>query len=365
MQFTRTGLTPALSSLSLCLAVVALLPCAGQGQPPGAPQVKPDDLLQQSRQRQEIEDQRQTEIVRQVIQEANRRRRSQLVEAHQFLKRTLAQLQEDSDLGEGRRAALAEQLKKALSVVDLEAYLARRVIQALGEAAALQKTGKAAAARDLLHAVLKELAECSDINTQTHERLIRGALASAREPVRVRDTLSARLFPMKVGDRWVYEFGEKEVTFAVLRTEKVGESTVYVVRRTIDRTAVDFKVSVEEDGVYIHQESKKEFLPPLRQFAFFARTGDSWKWRGTVSGKLQKEEFENLGVQEVTVPAGTYSAVAVHQSNPDTTDQATFWLAPGVGVVKLSGESEVLSGDPRGGKVVFEWNLKKFESGKK
>ena len=125
------------------------------------------------------------------------------------------------------------------------------------------------------------------------------------------------------------------------------------------------QIRVEEDGVYIHQESKKEFLPPLRQFAFFARTGDSWKWRGTVSGKLQREEFENLGVQEVTVPAGTYTAVAVHQSNPDTTDQATFWLAPGVGVVKLSGKSELASDDPKGGKVVFEWSLKKFESGKK
>jgi hypothetical protein len=154
------------------------------------------------------------------------------------------------------------------------------------------------------------------------------------------------------------------VTFTVLRTEKVGEGSVYVVRRTIDRTSVDFKVGVEEDGVYIHQESKKEFLPPLRQFAFFAKTGDSWKWRGTVSGKLRREEFENLGVQEVTVPAGTYSAVAVHQNNPDTAEQATFWLAPGVGVVKLSGKTESLTDDPKGARVVFEWRLKKFEAGK-
>jgi hypothetical protein len=165
---------------------------------------------------------------------------------------------------------------------------------------------------------------------------------------------------MKVGYKWVYAFGDKEVIFEVLRTVKVGEIEVFVVRRTIEKTMVDFKVAVEEDGVYIHQESKKEFLPPLRQFAFFARTGDIWKWRGTINGKLREEQFENLGVQKVTVPAGTYASVSVHQSNPNTGDQATFWLAERVGVIKLSGKSESLTDDPKGGKVIFEWKLKKF-----
>src|SRR5262245_21631354 len=77
------------------------------------------------------------------------------------------------------------------------------------------------------------------------------ALATA-PPQKVRDTLNVRLFPMKVGAKWVYEFGEKEVAFEVLRTEKAGDAEVFVVRRSIDRAAVDFRVSVEEDGVYIH-----------------------------------------------------------------------------------------------------------------
>jgi len=185
--------------------------------------------------------------------------------------------------------------------------------------------------------------------------------AHADRPTKARDNLSPRLFPMKVGHKWVYAFEDKEVTFEVLRTEKVGGEEIFVVRRTIGKGAVEFRLSVEEDGVYIHRESKKEFHPPLRQFAFFARTGDQWKWRGTVAGKLQTEEFENLGVEEITVPAGTYRTISVHQRNPANGDQATFWLAEGVGVVKLSGKSEVLPGDPRGGKVIFEWRLKRFD----
>lgn len=189
------------------------------------------------------------------------------------------------------------------------------------------------------------------------------ALASDPPP-KVRDTLNARLFPMKVGAKWVYASGDKEVAFEALRTEKAGDTEVFVVRRTIDKAAVDFRVSVEDDGVYIHKEGEKEFSPPLRQFAFFARTGDTWKWRGTYGGKKRRDVFEHLGVREVTVPAGTYTALAVERSEPDTGDHTTFWLARDVGVVKLSGKTE-LSDDPNAGKVVFEWNLKSYMPGDK
>lgn len=176
-----------------------------------------------------------------------------------------------------------------------------------------------------------------------------------------RDTLNAKLFPLAVGHRWVYAFGEKEVTFEVLRTEKVDESTLYVVQRTIDKTRVDFKIAVEEDGVYLHQEGKTEFHPPLRQFAFFARTDDEWKWKGTANGKLEKQRFTHLGIDKVTVSAGTFSAVRVYQTNPESGERATFWLARDIGVVKVSGKTEVLSEGPDRGPVQFEWTLKKFE----
>jgi hypothetical protein len=176
-----------------------------------------------------------------------------------------------------------------------------------------------------------------------------------------RDTLNAKLFPLAVGHKWAYAFGEKEVTFEVLRTEKLDDVTLYVVRRTIDKAQVDFKVAAEEDGVYTHQEGKKEFHPPLRQFAFFARTGDEWKWKGTAGGKLENQRFEHLGVQKVTAPAGTFSAVCVYQNNPESGEHATFWLVKDIGVVKVSGKTEVLTDAPDKGPVLFEWALKKFE----
>ena len=192
------------------------------------------------------------------------------------------------------------------------------------------------------------------------------AAPAAGPPAKARDTLSAKLFPMKVGAKWVYAFDEKEVVFEVLRAEKdkAVETDVFVVRRTLDKTAVDFRVAVEEDGVYILREGDKEFSPPLRQFAFFARTGDGWKWKGTYGGEKRTDVFEHLGTEQVKVPAGTFAAVAVRRSNPDTADHATFWLAKDVGVVRLSGKTELL-GAPGAGAVVFEWKLKSYTAGNK
>ncbi len=189
---------------------------------------------------------------------------------------------------------------------------------------------------------------------------------AAADPERPRrDTLNAKLFPLAVGHKWLYAFGDKEVVFEVLSTEKLkaaetDDLTLYVVRRTIDKTAVVFKIAVEEDGVYVHQEGEKEFRPPLRQFAFFARSGDEWKWKGRAGGKQETRRFEHSGVQQVTVPAGTFSSVAVYQHGSESGEHATFWLARDVGIVKVSGKTEVLPDGAGEGPVLFEWTLKKF-----
>ena len=39
----------------------------------------------------------------------------------------------------------------------------------------------------------------------------------------------------------------------------VRGADVFVVRRIIDKSSVDFRVAVEEDGVYIHAEGDKVF----------------------------------------------------------------------------------------------------------
>jgi hypothetical protein len=172
---------------------------------------------------------------------------------------------------------------------------------------------------------------------------------------------------MSVGAKWVYAADDKggEVVFEVLRTEadKPTGAAVYVVRRTLGRAAVDFRLAVEEDGVYIHREGDKVFDPPLRQFAFFARTGDEWKWKGTFDGRKRADLFEHLGPEKVTVPAGAYPAFAVRRTEPGTADHVTYWLARDVGIVRLSGKTELLGAS--GEKVVFEWKLKSYKPGPK
>ncbi len=183
--------------------------------------------------------------------------------------------------------------------------------------------------------------------------------AAARD--KATDVLSSKRFPMKVGYKWIYAFGDQEVSFEVLRKEKTKQGRVFVVRRTIEETTVDFKVSVKSHGVYIHQEGETTFSPPLRQFAFFAREEDTWKWRGKVGGRDQKYEFTNLGVHKITVPAGSYSALAVEQQIPENAvDHATFWLVEGIGVVKLSGKTAT-----KVGAFSFDWQLKRFEKPKR
>jgi hypothetical protein len=192
--------------------------------------------------------------------------------------------------------------------------------------------------------------------------LVCGGGSIVADPPRAqRDTLTARHFPLQVGDKWIYAFDKQEVTFEALRTETHDECTLHVVRRSIGREAVEFKVELTEDGVYVHQEGKKDFRPPLRQFAFFARTEDAWKWKGLTGGKAAEERFTHLGMQKVKVPAGEYSAIGVQQHNPDGAEHATFWLAEGIGVIKISGKTELAVDDIGATPVVFEWTLKKFE----
>jgi hypothetical protein len=62
----------------------------------------------------------------------------------------------------------------------------------------------------------------------------------------------------------------------------------------------------------------------------------------------------------ITVPAGTYAALSVYQ-HEDNGDYATFWLTPGVGVIMLSGKTELFGGD----RLVFEWKLKSFHPSEK
>lgn len=190
------------------------------------------------------------------------------------------------------------------------------------------------------------------------------SVAFSEERESADEALTAEFFPMQVGDKWVYAYGDKDVVFKVLKSENVDNRQLFVVQRTIDDVSVNFTLSIRADGVYIHQEGEKQFLPPLRQFAFATKKGDKWEWTGTYGGEKRKENFANLGIVEETVPAGKYTVLAIEQTNGETGDSAIFNLAKGTGVVSLSGKTELIADAKLGKRVAFDWRLKRFERGK-
>jgi len=179
--------------------------------------------------------------------------------------------------------------------------------------------------------------------------------ASAQETGTKADALSKQFFPIGKGYKWVYDYEGKDVTFEVVGVERKRGRPVYVVRRTIGKSRVEFKLSVAESGVYIHREGKKVFSPPLRQFAFLPRTGDTWTWRGKINTKPHRFVFTHRGMQRIKTPAGTFSAIKVYQKINES-DHVEYWLAKGVGVVMLSGKPELVGGR----RESFEWKLKRF-----
>ncbi len=189
------------------------------------------------------------------------------------------------------------------------------------------------------------------------------SVAPAKDKKMPAGVLTAEFFPMRVGDKWTYAHGKTDVVFKVLKTEKAKERKLFVVQRTVGKSSVDFKLSIRKDGVYIHQEGTKQFTPPLRQFAFPARKGETWKWQGTYGDEKRIEQFEFVDVVKKTVSAGKFSAILVLQKNKETGDKVRFYLAKGVGVINLRGKTELIRPNHR--KVLFDWRLKRFERSKK
>jgi hypothetical protein len=165
-------------------------------------------------------------------------------------------------------------------------------------------------------------------------------------------------FPMKIGDRWVYEYkGNSDVVFEVIGTEKLGDAECFVVLRTIGEHEIRFYVEVTDRAVLIHQVGDDRYTPAYPQFEFNSRQGNRWGWQGTIGNEPSEYACENLGIKEVRVPKGLFDAFAVSQKSESST---TFWLARGIGVVRIEGKSRDQH-DPHaapGELNFFDWQLK-------
>jgi hypothetical protein len=176
-------------------------------------------------------------------------------------------------------------------------------------------------------------------------------------------TLHRSYFPIDVGYRWVYQqnFGntKDDVVFEVLGTEKVGGVECFAVQRTIGDHQIMFFVEVTDRAVLIHRVGDDRYTPPYPQFVFNSKRGDHWDWKGTIDAEPTKYACENLGLRTTGVPLGEWETFVISQTSEGTT---RFWLADGIGVVRLEGKSQDKH-DPlpqAGDFQSFDWQLKEF-----
>jgi hypothetical protein len=167
-------------------------------------------------------------------------------------------------------------------------------------------------------------------------------------------------FPMKIGDRWVYEYkGNSDVVFEVIGTEKLGDAVCFVVRRTIGEHKIKFYVEVAARAVLIHQVGDDRYTPAYPQFVFNSQHGTRWGWQGKIGNEPAEYASENLGLHEIRVSKGEFKAFAVTQTPEAGT---AFWLARGIGVVRIQGKSRDKN-EPlglSGAYTYFDWQLKEF-----
>jgi hypothetical protein len=88
--------------------------------------------------------------------------------------------------------------------------------------------------------------------------------------------------------------------------------------------------------------------------------GDEWEQRTSImfsskdiaSSATITHEAEAIGMESVTVPAGTFQAMRIdvtstmdlmnYPGGEDITFEGTYWLAPGVGLVRMAGGGEAM-----------------------
>jgi hypothetical protein len=174
----------------------------------------------------------------------------------------------------------------------------------------------------------------------------------------------ADYYPLQVGMTWHYRatFGDQKPRSVVVRAtgEEEFEGKKCVV---LDYDAKNIRLMrVEKDGVYWHRKA----YPAVLILKLPPRAGEQWivdyKTPTPVPEQV-KETYSVATAEEVTVPAGKFSALRVtvdYASRPgdfpDTTirQQYRFWYAPEAGLVKMT----LADGN---GRTIATSELEKFE----
>ena len=169
-------------------------------------------------------------------------------------------------------------------------------------------------------------------------------------------------YPMQIGATWHYKAGDSKFSVKVTTHEKVGTTMCARLETTQDDKVVGSEdVFVKDDGVYRLALDGKVIEPAVRLLKLPPKPGDFWPVDSKAEGKTGNERLQGTfktGGEEVTVPAGKYTAVVVSCDDLDANGAKYSFstdYVKDVGMVK-----QVI--DAGGLKVTVE--LEKYEAGK-
>ena len=138
------------------------------------------------------------------------------------------------------------------------------------------------------------------------------------------------------GDRWIYEWTSGDDrgtrTAEVLEPRTVNGVEYYVVEVGVTSQQyytkdLHYAASVQASRVLARA------VPPQPWFRWPLTTGAQWEYRGTYEesqgAKARHDAFSVVGLEPVTVPAGTFRAFKVVRKS-DGPDSDQYWYAPDV-----------------------------------
>lgn len=155
------------------------------------------------------------------------------------------------------------------------------------------------------------------------------------------DTPPKNVFPLTKGTKWEYVLkGAEEVPWTQEVTDvsepKKGERAVVTLTSKVGTTVLTAKHSADENAVYEHTRGSKDLAAPLVMIKLPVKAGTKWTEKYTYNGDDATSEYEVKEAEEVTTPAGKYTAYPVVQKIKTKLGGSTIthWYADGVGMVR-------------------------------
>ncbi|MBA4065808.1 MAG: hypothetical protein C0501_19235 [Isosphaera sp.] len=173
-----------------------------------------------------------------------------------------------------------------------------------------------------------------------------GAAATAAPvPVHLMPKEPPLYFPTRVGAKWVYQWGERELTQSVTAVERTDAGSLVTVtgHRPDGTTFTDQKVLVRQAGLTQVESFLGKLASPRCWLKVPCVAGAEWEDDCSTDLVRQKWVRTAVGAEAVEVPAGKFTALRVR--NVLVVDRRGLhlpvldigydgWYAPGVGLVR-------------------------------